>query len=167
MNIPIPILISLNVALSRQSIKSLDPSRIPQKRFSSSKWRLGPKILSLISIADISTMSSPVFLWRIVPLMLFRTREYKTAISAIKCPDSVHSTFKFDWNRSWMFQLLEFCDTIHFHVFILSSEFRMIKDCFHKRYARRIHDFRQILDRFGHFVPLEFLCFDDAHRLQK
>ena len=31
-----------------------------------------------------------------------------------------------------MFQLLEFCDTIQYHDLILSSEFRMIKDCFIK-----------------------------------
>ena len=47
----------------------------------------------------------------------------------IKCPDSVHSTFKFDWNRTWMFQLLEFCDTISYCDLIIYSEFRMIKSC--------------------------------------
>ena len=64
-----------------------------------------------------------------VPLMLFRAREYEIMISPIKCPDSVHSTFKFDWNRTWMFRLLEFCDTISHYDAILSSEFRMIKSC--------------------------------------
>ena len=64
------------------------------------------------------------------PLMLFRARECKIAISLIKCPDSLHSNFKFDWNRTWMFQLLEFCDTISYCDLIFYSEFRMIKGCF-------------------------------------
>ena len=64
-----------------------------------------------------------------VPLMLFRARECEIAISPIKCPDSVHFTFKFDWNRTWMFQLLEFCDTISYYDAILSNEFRTIKSC--------------------------------------
>ena len=61
--------------------------------------------------------------------MLFRAREYEIEISPIKCPDSVHSTFKFDWNRTWMFQLLEFCDTISYCDLIIYSEFRTIKSC--------------------------------------
>ena len=97
---PIRLFASLNVALSRHQKKSL------QIQFSSSKWGWGLKILSSIIITDIFTMSLPVFAWRMVTLMLFRARECKIAFSPIKCPDSVHSTFKFDWNRTWMFQLL-------------------------------------------------------------
>ena len=131
------------------------------------RYGLVPKILLLSIITDILMMSLPVFAWRMVSLMLFRTRECKIAISPIKCSDSVHSTFKFDWNRTWMFQLLAFCDTILYYDVILSSEFHMIKDCFYKRYARRTRDFRRILDWFGHLVLLEFLHFDDARRLPK
>ena len=59
----------------------------------------------------------------------------------LKCPDSVHSAFKFDWNRTWMFQLLEFCDTISYCDLIIYSEFRMIKSC-------TIKDMREIRLRF-------------------
>jgi hypothetical protein len=120
---------SLNVAILRHRKKSLDLTRNLQIQFSFSKWGWGLKILSSIIITDILTMSLPVFAWRLVPLMLFRARECKIAISPIKCPDSVHSTFKFNWNRTWMFQLLEFCDTISYCDEILSSEFRTIKSC--------------------------------------
>jgi len=71
-------------------------------------------------------------------------REYKIAISPIKCPDSVHSTFKFDWNRTWMFRLLEFCDTISYCDANLSSEFRTIKSCI-------IKDMREEHEILGEF----------------
>ena len=109
---PIPLFTPPNDALSRHQKKSLDLTRISQVQFSSYKWGWGLKILSSTIITDILTMSLSVFARRMVPLMLFRARECKIAIPLIKCPVSVHSTFKFDWNRTWMFQLLDFCDTI-------------------------------------------------------
>ena len=119
----------LDVALSRHQKKSRDLARISQVQFSSSKWRLGLKILSSSIITDILTILLPVFARRMVPLMLFRARECEIAISPIKCPDSVHSTFKFDWNRTWMFQLLTFCDMIPYCDLSICSEFRTIKSC--------------------------------------
>ena len=141
---PILLLTSLNVALSRHRKKSLDPTHNSQIQFSSSKWGWGPKMLSLITNTDILTMSSPVFVRRMVPLMLFRARECKIAISPIKCPESVHSTFKFDWNRTWMFQLLEFCNTISYCDLNISSEFRTIKSC-------TIKDMREEHVNLGYF----------------
>ena len=59
------------------SKKKREPTRISHVQFSSSKWRLVPKMLSSIIITDILTMPLPVFAWRMVPLMLFRARECK------------------------------------------------------------------------------------------
>ena len=126
---PIPLFTSPNVALSRRGKKSLDPTRNSQVQFSSSKWRLGLKILSSIIITDILAMSSPVFVRRMVQLVLFRAQECKIAISRINAQIRSHSTFKFDWNRTWMFQLLEFCDMISYCDLSICSEFRTIKIC--------------------------------------